>query len=159
MKLWVKEPYEQAIWQIISAAVKESLGKFNAVPTIDFDTADMPDIPAFEQNDSFVQPQIHYNSDFNPFKSFSGGDDTSAKSQYGRSSTVDDWQKLYSGEGKPSKMNSMAITPDVSNDEEESVSFASAEPIQTVSSIYSETSPTETNTQYFQLKGRYIQIL
>ena len=50
----------------------------------------------------------------------------------------------------------MAITPDVSNDEEESVSFASAEPIQTVSSIYSETSPTETNTQYFQLKGRYI---
>ena len=36
--------------QILSAAVKETLGRFNAVPSIDFDTEGMPDIPAFENS-------------------------------------------------------------------------------------------------------------
>ena len=49
-KTEIKFENEQAIWQILSASIKESLGKFNAVPSIDFDTEDMPDIPAFEQN-------------------------------------------------------------------------------------------------------------
>lgn len=49
-KTEIKFENEQAIWQILSAAVKESLGKFNAVPSIDFDTEGMPDIPAFEQS-------------------------------------------------------------------------------------------------------------
>ena len=60
---------EQAIWQILAAAVKESLGKFSAVPSIDFDTVDMPDIPAFEQAAPVESPKVHYNSDYNPFKS------------------------------------------------------------------------------------------
>ena len=46
-KTEIKFENEQAIWQILSAAVKESLGKFSAIPSIDFDTEDMPDIPAF----------------------------------------------------------------------------------------------------------------
>nr|MBP9495540.1 DNA mismatch repair endonuclease MutL [Bacteroides sp.] len=41
-KTEIKFENEQAIWQILAAAVKESLGKFSAVPSIDFDTADMP---------------------------------------------------------------------------------------------------------------------
>ncbi len=49
-KTEIKFENEQAIWQILSASVKESLGKFSAIPSIDFDTEDMPDIPAFEQN-------------------------------------------------------------------------------------------------------------
>lgn len=47
-KTEIKFENEQAIWQILAAAVKETLGKFNAVPSIDFDTEGMPDIPAFE---------------------------------------------------------------------------------------------------------------
>ena len=43
-KTEIKFENEQAIWQILSAAVKESLGKFSAIPSIDFDTEDMPDI-------------------------------------------------------------------------------------------------------------------
>lgn len=37
-KTEIKFENEQAIWQILAAAVKETLGKFNAVPSIDFDT-------------------------------------------------------------------------------------------------------------------------
>ena len=66
-KTEIKFENEQAIWQILSASVKESLGKFSAIPSIDFDTEDMPDIPAFEQNLPPAPPKIHYNSDFNPF--------------------------------------------------------------------------------------------
>ena len=77
-KTEIKFENEQAIWQIVSAAVKESLGKFNAVPSIDFDTEGMPDIPAFDQTRPIEPPKVHYNSDFNPFKtssasSYSGG--------------------------------------------------------------------------------------
>ena len=68
-KTEIKFENEQAIWQILAAAVKESLGKFSAVPSIDFDTADMPDIPAFEQAAPVESPKVHYNSDYNPFKS------------------------------------------------------------------------------------------
>ena len=39
-KTEIKFENEQAIWQILSAAVKESLGKFSAIPSIDFDTED-----------------------------------------------------------------------------------------------------------------------
>ena len=34
-------------WQILVAAIKEALGKFNAVPSIDFDSTDAIDIPVF----------------------------------------------------------------------------------------------------------------
>ena len=61
-KTEIKFENEQAIWQILSASVKESLGKFSAIPSIDFDTEDMPDIPAFEQNLPPAPPKIHYNS-------------------------------------------------------------------------------------------------
>lgn len=44
----IKFENEQPIWQIIVAAVRESLGKFNAGPAIDFDAVDVPDIPVFD---------------------------------------------------------------------------------------------------------------
>lgn len=44
-KTEIKFENEQALWQILSAAVKETLGRFNEVPSIDFDVDGMPDIP------------------------------------------------------------------------------------------------------------------
>ena len=45
-KTEIKFENEQPIWQILSAAVRETLGKSNAVPTIDFDTEGAPEIPS-----------------------------------------------------------------------------------------------------------------
>lgn len=101
-KTEIKFENEQAIWQILSAAVKESLGKFSAIPTIDFDTEDMPDIPAFEQTQPIEPPKVHYNADFNPFK-------TSSASAYdggcGYSHPKMEWEGLYAGLEKSSRMN------------------------------------------------------
>jgi DNA mismatch repair protein MutL len=88
-KTEIKFENEQSIWQILSAAVKEALGKFNAVPSIDFDTEGMPDIPALESDKPIEPPKVHVNTDFNPFKTSSGGG-------YSRKEKVD-WEVLYSG--------------------------------------------------------------
>ncbi|MEE1308686.1 MAG: DNA mismatch repair endonuclease MutL, partial [Bacteroidaceae bacterium] len=44
-KTEIKFENEQEIWSILLAAVRDALGKFNAVPTIDFDVEGRPDIP------------------------------------------------------------------------------------------------------------------
>ena len=69
-KTEIKFENEQAIWQILSAAVKESIGMFNDVPTIDFDTEDKPEIPMFnpEEIPSASAPKISVNPGYNPFK-------------------------------------------------------------------------------------------
>ena len=73
-KTEIKFENEQAIWQILSAAVKETLGRFNIVPSIDFDTEDKPDIPVFDTGGEPVdQPRLHYDASYNPFKSVSAG--------------------------------------------------------------------------------------
>ena len=64
----IKFENEQSIWQILVAAIKESLGKFNAVPSINFDAEDMPDIPAFTP-DANAQHGIELDLSYNPFAS------------------------------------------------------------------------------------------
>lgn len=67
-KTEIKFEDSHTIFQILVAAVRESLGKFNAIPTIDFDTEDRPDIPLFTQAAEYVEePKINLNPDFNPF--------------------------------------------------------------------------------------------
>ena len=74
-KTEIKFENEQAIWQIITAAVREALGRFNAVPTIDFDTEGRPDIPVFNPtyNKAPQTPRIHINTAFNPFETETEG--------------------------------------------------------------------------------------
>ena len=69
-KTEIKFENEQAIWQILAAAVKDAIGKFCEVPTIDFDTEGRPDIPVFDPlRDNIAAPRVTYNPDYNPFRS------------------------------------------------------------------------------------------
>ena len=152
-KTEIKFENEQAIWQILSAVVKESLGKFNAVPSIDFDTEGMPDIPTFEQSRPIEPPKVHYNADFNPFK-------TSSASSYGGGSYSRqsvEWEGLYSGLEKASKMNEPAAEEPLDfettvSDVKEPASELSQSP-----SLYSgKSSSMEKGAQHLQFKGRFI---
>ena len=68
-KTEIKFENEQAIWQILAAAVKESIGVFNDVPSIDFDVQGQPDIPVFDHTSkAAVAPKVEYNPHYNPFK-------------------------------------------------------------------------------------------
>lgn len=62
----IKFENEQVIWQILYAAVKETLGKFSAVPTIEFDTEGDIEIPV-GKSDDLSMPQIEIDPTYNPF--------------------------------------------------------------------------------------------
>ncbi len=69
-KTEIKFENEQAIWQIITAAVRETLGRFNAVPIIEFDREGTPDdIPVYSPSHQATRtmPQTRVNSSYNPF--------------------------------------------------------------------------------------------
>ena len=146
-KTEIKFENEQAIWQILSAAIKESLGKFNAVPSIDFDTEGMPDIPAFEHSPySGVQmPKTNYNPEYNPF------DATPSSSSYSRQDTRG-WDKLYEGLEQVASPSSFAF-PD-END------YWTEQPVESsTGTLYAQTEESnavETSSQHYQYKGRFI---
>ena len=71
-KTEIKFENEQAIWQILLAAVREALGRFAAVPSIDFDTEGRPtDIPVFNPLDPSTsaprQPVVQVDPTYDPF--------------------------------------------------------------------------------------------
>ena len=108
-KTEIKFENEQAIWQILTAAVKDAIGKFCEVPAIDFDTEGRPDIPLFDPSRNFVSaPKVSYNPDYNPFKSSSSSSGKAA----------DGWEVLYDGLGKsvaerePTDEQSLGMSPE-----------------------------------------------
>lgn len=79
-KTEIKFEDDSAIWQILLAAVRESLGKYGATPAIDFDTEGCPDIPAFTpRTEGFAPqpPQLHLNPQYNPFHTTHSAEATS----------------------------------------------------------------------------------
>ncbi|NLX80582.1 MAG: DNA mismatch repair endonuclease MutL [Proteiniphilum sp.] len=94
-KTEVKFEDENAIWQILLVTIKESLGKFNAIPSIDFDTADAPEIPIFDNTNvdrTASMPGVRINQSYNPFQVNQGGYSSPPKPNL-------DWEKLYESVG------------------------------------------------------------
>ena len=91
-KAEIKFDNEQSIWQILAASVKEALGKFNAIPTIDFDAPDVPfDLPMFNTDKHHTEPpKVNVNPHFNPF-------DSTSKDTYQRQSVDKQWEQLFQG--------------------------------------------------------------
>lgn len=139
-KTEIKFENEQAIWQIIVAAVKESLGRFNAVPTIDFDTEGAPDIPVFESETAYSEtPAVQTNSDFNPFKAPAG------KSNYKREPI--DWEQLYD-------KSKAEVIPSSSND---LIGLEETDVLEDTSLLGSAANDMmEKSTLHYQYKGKYI---
>ena len=68
-KTEIKFADEQAIFQILLAAAKEALGKFNVAPSLDFTTESHLDIPQRTADTSSVSaPRIQLDPNYNPFK-------------------------------------------------------------------------------------------
>ncbi len=102
-KTEIKFENESAIWQILNASVREALGKFNVVPSIDFDQAGSVDIPMPLRDFADVQaPEIKVNPAYNPFetptptKSYSGNNSSFSPTANLRA-TQTNWQSLYKG--------------------------------------------------------------
>ena len=96
-KTEIKFEDESNLWKIISAAVKESLGRYNAAPSLEFDDDVMPEIPVMDFSGGAAAPvsapKVSYNPSYNPF--------SRCKPEY-RDST-EGWEALYGGVGGDSK--------------------------------------------------------
>jgi DNA mismatch repair protein MutL len=95
-KTEIKFEDERAIWQILMASVREALGRFNIVPSIDFENEALINIPVLRSSDNMPeQPVIEINKNYDPFE---GEDRTSARSglvERFERENVANWEKLY----------------------------------------------------------------
>lgn len=64
----IKFEYEQEIWPILQAAVRAALGKFGAVPSIDFNSDVLPMEP-LAKGETPEAPTLHIPEGYNPFTS------------------------------------------------------------------------------------------
>jgi len=138
-KTEIKFENEQAIWQILSAAVRDGIGKFCEIPSIDFDTHGQPEIPVIDNNafkdNNFSAPKVNYNPDYNPFKQ---GRDSE------RNSIPNQWESLYEGLGNDTFYKESEQQPSLFEDN-------SMVETQTSSEILLEKSPA-----HYQYKGKYL---
>lgn len=138
-KTEIKFEDEASLWKIISAAVRESLGRFNAVPSLDFDDdLQLPiDIPVMETDKDAAPvsaPRISYTPGYNPFKNH--------MPDYRKNDNS--WEALY---GDPVRERALDLSP--FEDIPEAIAPAPvAEPL---------FAPTETVPMY-QYKGTYILV-
>lgn len=145
-KTEIKFENEQAIWQILLASVKEAVGKFNDVPSIDFDTEGKPDIPVFNPNGSTSAPKISFNPQYNPFKQ---------SSQPQRTTNTEGWESLYAGldtntETPQTELFGQEDTPIGNVDNGETI-ISSVATAPDATAMIEDKSPT-----HYQYKGSYI---
>lgn len=131
-KTEIKFENEQPIWQILTAAVNDAIGKFCDIPSIDFDMEGKPDIPVFDpQNDVVAPPQPQYNATYNPFES--------TRHSQRQSNVPDKWEELYKN------------LEDIAPDPQEQPLFP-----EDTSPVQSQESLSERSLAHYQYKGRYI---
>lgn len=161
-KTEIKFENELPIWQILAAAVKESLGRFSAVPQIDFDTIDAPEIPAFNDHTVVTAPEDGVDPTYNPFKpqskSSAGGGSSYHPQSAGNfggysSNPLPDWEKLYQNFEKGKQEGIASITE---QDVEDSFSdIGEVEPVN--NGVQAEIiTPDMSSAMCMQMKGRYI---
>ena len=146
-KTEIKFENEQAIWQILLAAVKEAVGRFNDIPSIDFDTEGKPDIPVFDPHSGTKAPKVEINPSFNPFKQ---------TAQPQNPSVPEGWEELYSGldgnaEIRQSKLFEQDELDVNTTPTDESLIISSASTASMNESVIEEKSPS-----HYQYKGSYI---
>lgn len=164
-KTEIKFEDEQPIWQILRAAVRETLGRFNAIPTIDFDVEDRPDIPVFQDGDvNIAPPSIEIDENYNPFANSQPATPKESSLFPPASGSTSSYSPRKSAKGWESAFENAFDTQDsLTHSTAFSSDFAEAEETPAAEATLYEHLPenkqgswTNAGTQYIQYKGRYI---
>ncbi len=86
-KTEIKFENERDLWSILMICVKESLGKFNVAPSLDFEVETGTNLPPIDRNAPVIQPKVELNPNYNPFRQ--------PTSIHSDNQQVSQWQKLY----------------------------------------------------------------
>lgn len=136
-KTEIKFEDDQAIWKILLAAVKESLGRFNVAPSMDFTDENVLEIPVFNPTTPVASPQIEYDRSYTPFQ------DTPRTSS-SRNYAPDRWEDLYASLKKTTSTAVNQVQEVVQPLFDEPKSEPTTEPVEKDTAVY------------FQYRGKYI---
>lgn len=147
----IKFENDAPIWQILTAAVKEALGKYSIVPSIDFNNEDALEIPIFKGMENVDTPTIGVDPNYNPFSPSSRA---SAQQSYNPSranKTADvDWETLYGN------FNKKSGNADADQDAPEQDDMFSGQNIIDADNEPKEQMLIDSSRKYMQLRGKYI---
>jgi DNA mismatch repair protein MutL len=140
-KTEIKFENDRAIWQIIHAAVRESLGKHNVVPSIDFDQNGNIDIPVPKKDSSGVSfPEIRVNPSYNPFDTEKSAVSFGNKEFRTGKTNLNHWEDLYKEAENEEPPKNRQIHFDSGNSDD----------------LYGQSKEQYTGKKILQLKQRYI---
>ncbi|MBN1925570.1 MAG: DNA mismatch repair endonuclease MutL, partial [Prolixibacteraceae bacterium] len=142
-KTEIKFENESAIWQLLHAAVREGLGKFNVIPSIDFDQEGSVDIPIpLRSPEGLRRPEIEIDPSFNPFEQKTFSIPSKGFSSKSEKENLENWETLYSENNETRKYNF-----DIQQDSQHHQSSISG---------YDEGKPAEHTRNFVILKNKYI---
>ena len=92
-KTEIKFDNEKALYAILRATIKHSLGQYNVAPVLDFNRDANLDVPYhFKTKTSTSTPQISVDPNFNPFKEVA---QKQLQNPYHKEKTTESWESLY----------------------------------------------------------------
>ena len=150
-KTEIKFEDENTVWHLIHASLREAIGRFNLMPSIDFDQAGAVDIPISPAPGSKIpEPVIEINPNYNPFENQHGSSGSYYEpASYRKQQNLDNWQKLYKGfenEGNPDEQVSV-FRSDFSEEASQQSTFQS---------FVDEDNAIKDPHNFLQLKNKYI---
>lgn len=151
-KTEIKFQDENVIWQILSAAVREAVGRFNQIPSIDFDTEGKPDIPLFDESAEPVKPHTGFDPSYNPFKPAHAA--VSSRINVVKSAIPKDWESLYAGLETGDAFSSRPLEQQLF--EEQPVDSLNVEGTNSESSNGEALVIEDKSPSHYQYKGQYI---
>lgn len=138
-KTEIKFEDERLIWQILNASVREAMGKFAIVPSIDFDTEMVIDVPFFPKSAPVSPPEIEINPNYNPFDSDYSNQSLPKQSSSFHRPSARGWQELFQQEqGKGFEEKAEQQSPNLFNHTDKDLIVPNA------------------TERFFQFKNRYI---
>ncbi|MBP5759104.1 MAG: DNA mismatch repair endonuclease MutL [Bacteroidales bacterium] len=152
-KTEVKFLDEHAIYSILKAAAKKSLGQFTFGHELDFNPLDgLNEIPVDKDNYTPKAPNISINPNFNPFesqhRSEGGGKGTSGNTSHSTSKNNNDWQRFFEITNENNTLNNPSQNIEIETTEiVESKLF---------DDIPQNDNPAETTTNTIQIGRRFI---
>ena len=136
---------------MLTATVRDALGRFCDIPTIDFDVQGKPDIPVFDPSrDVISAPKVTYNPDYNPFRS---------ASESHKPAVPSNWEELYDIASTPrEEQQSPSLFP-ASEGHLSPAPESVPEPVEGVEGVEGLSpvpEPVEGSPLHYQYKGRLI---
>jgi len=127
----------QVIYAMLASAIKQALGKFNIVPSLDFELNVNNDLIPSSSTESIVPPQVKIDPDYNPFEKASGSRGSSSFGGIHKKLGNENWEELY-------KTEKLEIKPELTTEKENDDFFPEKDEIESGEEVF------------FQLQNKYI---